>query len=200
MSEQELATIGLVLGFFVIFGLPIIYLVRHKAKIKRVWKEFAETNNLNLLEGRYPGVSGSKEGRYMEIGSGVGRKPISGRADSRQVVEFYAWAALNGDVPMGFIAGKRGALQGKGPIQTDSEQFNKKVWADSTDQAAGKAYLTPERQEMLLELIKYNGIVYGQHGDVPAHVMMDRAGYKVKLEWLEERKEVLLRAADKFDT
>ena len=201
MSEQDMMAVLMGLGLLLLFGLPIVYLVRHKMKINRVWKELAEKHNLNHHDGRYPSATGSAEGRYMEIGSGVGRKPISGRADLKQVVEFYAWAAINGlEVPFGFIAGKRGMLQGKGPIQTDNELFNKKVWADSSNPEEGKAYLTLERQEALLEFIKYDGVVYGQHGEEPAHVVMSRAGYKVRLDWLEERKDVLLRTAKAFDT
>jgi len=199
MSEKELATIGMVLGVFIIFGLPILYLIRHKLKIKRVWKQFAEQNNLKHHEGRYPAVSGNIDNRYLEVGSGIGRKPLSGRADYKQLVEFYGWAALNGDVPDGFIAGKKGVLQSKGPIQTESDPFNRKIWADSTDQQAGRAYLTQERQEMLLELIKYDGIVYGPQGDIPAHVILSRSGYKVKLDWLEERKNMLVKAANVLD-
>jgi hypothetical protein len=115
------------------------------------------------------------------------------------VVEFYAWAVINGAVPEGFAAGKRGLLQGKGTIQTESSEFNKKVWADCKDPEAGKNYITPERQEALLQLVKFNGAVYGKQEDFPAHVLMSRSGYKVRFVWLEERLEVLLKTARAFD-
>lgn len=199
MSEKDLMTILIGVGLFIVFGGPIIYLVRHKMKISRVWKALAENSNLTLEEGRFPVVSGKIDGRYFEMGSAIGRKPFSGEASHQQLVEFYGWTEIMGAVPEGFAAGKRGLMQGPGPVQTDSSAFNKKIWVDSVDKSAAKAYLTPERQGLLLELIKYNGEVYGPQGDVKAHVVMNKSGYKVKLSWLEERKNVLLKTAQAFD-
>ncbi|MEO1052270.1 MAG: hypothetical protein AAFX87_16680 [Bacteroidota bacterium] len=199
MSEKELMAVLIGLGLLAVFALPIIYLVRHKMKIKRVWAAFASQNSLTHEEGRYPVVFGGIDGRVFEMGSAIGRNPASGRASNQQLVEFYGWAEIFGNVPNGFIAGKKGALQGKGPIQTDSDQFNRKVWADSVDKEAGKVYLTPERQEALLALVKYDGLVYGPQGDAPPIVTLSRSGYKVRLEWLEERKDVILKTAKAFD-
>jgi len=199
MPEKDLMTILIGIGLFVVFGGPIIYLVRHKIKIKRVWSDFAKGNKLKLEEGRYPVVLGHINGRYFEMGSAIGRKPFSGEASHQQLVEFYGWTEIKGVIPEGFAAGKRGLMQGPGPVQTESSAFNKKIWVDSVDHSAAKAYLTPERQGLLLELIKYNGEVYGPQGNVTAHVVMNKSGYKVKLSWLEERKNILLKTAQAFD-
>jgi glycerol-3-phosphate acyltransferase PlsY len=52
MSDKDLMTLLMAVGAFVIFGLPIIYLIRHRMKIKRVWKELAKKYNLTYHEGR----------------------------------------------------------------------------------------------------------------------------------------------------
>lgn len=198
MSDKELLTILMVVGFVLFFGIPIFILVRHKMKIKRVWKQFADQNNLNIREGRYPSVSGTIDGRELEIGSGIGRK-LSGRADPKAMVEFYGWIKLNDGVPPGFIAGRKGWAQGKGPVRTNSDTFNKKVWADCPDLEAAQAYLTPERIEAIMNLVKYEGYVYGADDSMPAHIGITRSGYKARIEWLEERKNVLLEAAKVLD-
>ncbi len=198
MDEQTLGIIGILLFIIVIFVLPIIFIVRHKAKIKRVWSELAEENGLNLELGRWPYLKGELDNRYFEMGSSIGRT-LSGRASSKRVNEFYISADVKGNVPEGLIAGKRGMLQTAGPVQTDNEEFNKKIWVDCPNHEATKKYLTIERQNALLTLSKYEGVLKGKEDGKSAFVFNSRTGYKVKKEWLEEIKQAFLDAAAKFD-
>lgn len=199
MSERDLMTLLIGLGVFIVLGLPIIYLVRHLMKKKRVWREFAEKNSLNLEEGRFPVASGNIQGRKIHFSHELGRT-LSGEPTGQAVAEFYAWAEIKGDVPEGLVAAKKGWAESSGNVQTESDMFNKKIRADCPNEDSGKVYLTQERQEMLLELIKYDGYVHGPQDSTGAFVVINRSGYKVRLDWFEERLEILLKAATIFDS
>jgi hypothetical protein len=197
MDERTLATIAVVLFLLVVFGLPIFYLIRHKAKIKRVWTELAENNDLELQMGRWPSVHGEQNGRHFEMGSAVGRT-ASGSAALDRVNQFYVIADVAG-VPADLAAGRRGRLQGAGPVQTENADFNKRIWVDCPDKQAAGAYLTPPRQAALMRLATYDGVLRAGEGGEPARISLLRDGYKVRLDWLEERRAAFVEIAEALD-
>ena len=198
MDAEGLRTILIGLTLLLAVGLPIVWIVRQKARTRRVWTEFAEKTGLRLELGRWPKVEGELEGRSFLMGSAVGRT-ASGGASLNQVNQFYIGADIRGPVPESLIAGKRGRLQGAGPVQTNNPTFDKKIWVDCPDRAAALAYLTTQRQEALLRLAKYDGILKGRDGARSAVIEHVQDGYKVKLDWLDERRREFLAVAGILD-
>jgi hypothetical protein len=196
--DPSMESIGILVFIFVIIGLPIIYLVSKRAKIKRIWSELAEENSLEAKLGRWPNIQGEVDGRFFEMGSAIGRT-LSGRATLNQLPQFYVNANVKGNVPEGLVAGKRGMLQQAGPVQTDNIEFNKKIWVDCPNKEAAQTYLTKERQEVLLSISKYDGTLRGMEDGNPAIVFLSRDGYKLKKEWMDERKNAILDAAKILD-
>jgi hypothetical protein len=193
-------TLGILAGaafVLVVFGLPILYLVRHKAKINRVWAELAQNNGLQLKTGRWPSVHGQQDGRNFEMGSAIGRT-LSGRASSQRLNQFYVSVGVAGSVPAGIVAGRRGRLQGAGPVKTQNAEFDKKVWVDCPDKQAATAYLTPERQAALQRLASYDGVLRADEGG-RAQISLLRDGYKVRSNWLEERRAAFVEIAEGLD-
>jgi len=191
-------SIGILVFIFVIIGLPIIYFVRVRAKTKRIWSALAEENGLEAKLGRWPHIKGEIDGRFFEMGSAIGRT-LSGRATLNQLPQFFVNANVKGNIPEGLVAGKRGLLQQAGPVQTDNIEFNKKIWVDCPNKEAAQTYLTKERQEVLLSISKYDGTLRGMEDGNPAIVFLSRDGYKLRKEWLDERRNAILDAAKTLD-
>jgi hypothetical protein len=192
---QYLAIGGLV-GFFV---LVTAALVRHKMNIRRVWTQLAEKHGLELRLGPYPGVHGTLGGRTFEMGSDIGKKLLTRRADIKAVVEFYVRIGMLTPHPPGLIAGKRGFMDGAGPVQTGEAEFDKRCWVDCPDKEAAARWLTPVRRAAVRVIADAGGVFIGGGEGQPPLVGLTRTGYKVKFEWLEDLRARLTGAAEAID-
>ncbi len=192
---DTLAQVAVIAAFVLVFGGGFYGVFRHKASIKRTWKEFAEAHGLTLTEGALPQVSGTLEGRAFTMGASGG----GAKQGVPTVVGFTISAGINGTVPAGLVAGKRGWSQGPGPVQTGDAGFDKAVWIECPDRAAALAWLTPARRAALLEVAELGAVALGPAQGQPARVARQQEGYKARREWFEDQRARFLKLAAALD-
>jgi hypothetical protein len=177
----------------------IVWLVmRHKRIIRETWTQFGEKNGLTVTLGSYPKASGTIEGRSFSVASDMGRD-VNGRPQMNAVVQFQLRVGLNGPVPPGLIAGKRGGLQKPGPVQLGDADFDRHCWVDCPDPAAARAYLTPERMAVVRKVAKENAVILGKTAKIEAMVAMTQTGYKTRLDWFEDLRQRFMQIAGELD-
>jgi len=183
------------------FGLLVVIValvVAQKRKIRETWTAFAQKHGLELTLGAYPVARGTIEGRSFHMGSEVGRT-AGGRAAPRRVVQFQIRVGILGPVPPGLIAGKRGMLQGGGPVQTGDAEFDRLCWVDCPDVEAARAFLTPARRAAVSKVAEAGGVVVGKTPNSEAMAALTRTGYKVSVEWMDELRDRFVSAARALD-
>ena len=199
MNQQTLASIAVAAGFIIFFGGFAWWVVRKKRSIREAFEKFSQAHGLEVQKGSFPTALGEVDGRFFSIGAKVHRTPASGRAQLQQVPDFWVQAGVQGDVPEGLVAGKRGALKGAGPVQTGDAEFDKKVWVDCPNVESAKAFLTPERRKTLFEVAALGAVFVGPSDDNIAVVYRKTRGYTPTFEWLESRYNEFMSVAERLD-
>jgi hypothetical protein len=198
MDQQTLAVAAVAVVFIIVFGGFIWWVIRQKRRIREAFDTFSQAHRLEVQRGSFPTALGDVDGRFFSIGAKVHRTP-SGRPQLQQVPDFWVQAGVQGDVPREMVAGKRGAMQGKGPVQTGDSEFDKKVWADCPNVEAARDFLTPERRRALIDVVALGATFVGPGDDNISMVYRKTRGYTPKLEWLEERFNEFMSVARSLD-
>lgn len=175
-----------------LFAAGIFYLVQQKRNIRKSFEGFADAHGLEYEHGRYPRVGGTvDDGRDFSMGS---FRAVNDRGRPRNDLppEFRMHLALRGALPPGLETGRKGLLDG-GPMTLGDATFDKKVWFTCEDEAAARAYFTPERREAAIALAEMKG---GISDDA---VWIRRSGFKPRQAWMEDHFQKALTAARALD-